>query len=194
MKKSILGIIVILVLVVIMISGYIRNEMEASEKVNQQSQIQGYEVDLEKGEFGIKKGQIAPDFTLPTLTGETLTLSDLKGKRVLLNFWATWCPPCKKEMPDLQKYYEQYAELDNVEIVAVNLTYTDSSIDDVALFADSYGLTFPIPLMEDKTIGEPYQILTIPSTFMIDTEGKIQRQIVGPLNVDSIREYVSQLN
>ncbi len=200
MKKSRFGVIVILALVVIMLGGFIKNQIDESEKVNEQSQIKGFEVDLDKAEYGIKKGQMAPDFTLQTLSGETLTLSDLKGKKVLLNFWATWCPPCKKEMPDLQNYYENYAKQENVEIVAVNLTYsertinTKESVENVSLFADSYDLTFPIPLMEEDSLSKTYQVITIPSTFMIDTEGRIQRQILGPLNLDSIHEYVSQLD
>ena len=199
-KKSIVGMIVVLALVAIMLSGYIKNQLDTSKTVNEQSQIKGYEVNLEKVETGIKKGQLAPDFTLQTVTGESFTLSDLKGKKVLLNFWASWCPPCKKEMPDLQDYYENYAKEENVEIVAVNLTYTEKSlttneaVEAVRLFVDSYDLTFPIPLMEEDSISKTYQILTIPSTFMIDTEGKIQRQIIGPLNVESIHEYVSQLD
>lgn len=199
MKRSIIGVIVILGLVAMMLGGYIKTQIEASETVNEQASIQGYEVDLNKAEYGIKKGQLAPDFTLETLSGEPLTLSDLRGKKVVLNFWATWCPPCKKEMPDLQHYYEKYANDENVEIVAVNLTYAERSITaadvvkNVQLFADSYDLTFPIPLMKEDSISNTYQVLTIPSTFMIDTEGRIQRQIVGPLNIDSIHEYVSQI-
>lgn len=200
MKKSMMGLIFVLALIAIMLGGYIKNQIEASETVNEQAQIKGYEVDLNKTETGIKKGQMAPDFTLQTLSGETLTLSDLKGKKVLLNFWATWCPPCKKEMPDLQDYYENFAKEENVEIVAVNLTHTEGSmtmnesVETVRLFADSYDLTFPIPLMEEDSISKNYQVITIPSTFMIDTEGRIQRQILGPINVESIHEYVSQLD
>ena len=200
MKKSIIGVIVILGLVAIMLGGYIKNQIEASETVNEKSLVKGYEVDLSKAEYGLKKGQYAPDFTLETLSGEPITLSDLKGKKVLLNFWATWCPPCKKEMPDLQHYYEKYANDENVEIVAVNLTHTERTIsttdvvENVKLFAESYDLTFPIPLMKEDSISKTYQIITIPSTFMIDTEGRIQRQIIGPLNVDSIHEYVRQID
>ncbi len=200
MKKSIISVIVILALVAIMLGGYINKQMVASEEIDEQSQIQGYEVNLDQEEFGIKKGQIAPNFTLETLSGEMITLSDLKGKKVILNFWATWCPPCKKEMPDLQNYYDNFAEKDNVEIVAVNLTHAerslniDENIQSVSLFADSYDLTFPIPLLKEDTLSKAYQIITIPSTFMIDTEGRVQHQILGPLNEASIQEYVSQLD
>lgn len=200
MKKSIIGVIVVLVLVAVALIGYINQQMASSKEVSEQSLIKGYEVDLKSAEFGIGKGQIAPDFTLQTIAGETLTLSDLKGKKVVLNFWATWCPPCKKEMPALQNYYEKFAEKENVEIVAVNLTHTErgfnmkENIDMVALFVDSYDLTFPIPLMEEDSLSKTYQIITIPSTFMIDTEGRIQHQILGPLDEDSIDNFIDQLD
>lgn len=190
-----IGVVVVLALIAIMLGGYIKNQIEASEEVAEQSKIKGYEVDLVNAEFGIKKGQMAPDFTLETITGETISLSQLKGKKVLLNFWATWCPPCKEEMPDLQNYYERYAKEENVEIVAVNLTYSQNSIKDVQLFADSYDLTFPIPLLHEEAFSkEKYQVLTIPSSFMIDTEGRIQKQIIGPLKEETIQQYLSELN
>lgn len=199
MKKSIIGMIVVLALVAIALIGYIKEEMNSSNEISEASQIKGFEVNLDKQEYGIKKGQMAPDFTLQTIAGDTLTLSDLKGKKVVLNFWATWCPPCKKEMPALQNYYEKFAEKENVEIVAVNLTHTErgfnmkENYEMVGLFVDSYDLTFPIPLMEENSLSKTYQIVTIPSTFMIDTEGRIQHQILGPLDENSIDKFISQL-
>lgn len=97
-------------------------------------------------------------------------------------------------MPHLQKYYEKYAQKDNVEIVGVNLTYTDSNVDNVKKFVESYKLKFPILLMEDEGINEIYQVLTIPSTFMIDSTGRIQKHIVGPLDQDALREHVKELD
>ncbi|MEL3960277.1 TlpA disulfide reductase family protein [Lysinibacillus endophyticus] len=190
MKKKAIGLSVVLILVVIMVGTYIKKQIEASEVINDYAL--GYEMDLDKE--GLEKGQIAPDFTLQNLSGENLTLSDLKGKKVILNFWATWCPPCKEEMPHLQKYYEKYAQKDNVEIVGVNLTYTDSNVDNVKKFVESYKLKFPILLMEDEGINEIYQVLTIPSTFMIDSTGRIQKHIVGPLDQDALREHVKELD
>lgn len=192
MKKKVISLVIIMLLVAIMLGTYIKNHIEASKAIDENRL--GYEMDLENAEVGIKKGQIAPDFTLNTLSGEAITLSELRGKKVILNFWATWCPPCKEEMPHLQEYYEEYAEEDNVEIIAVNLTYTDGSMDKVQQFVDSFELTFPIPLMDVEGINQTYQILTIPSTFMIDTEGRIQNNILGPLNQDLIRDYVLNLD
>lgn len=184
MKKAI-GIIVIIGLVVIMIFTFVKKQINDNNAISEEQ--------LGK-EVGINKGQYAPDFTMETLDGEKLTLSDLKGKKVILNFWATWCPPCKKEMPHLQKYYEKNAKDENVEIVAVNLTYYSQTIEQVEEFAKSYDLSFPIPLMEDSKIGETYEILTIPSTFFIDTEGRIQHQVLGPLDENLLSDYVSKLD
>ena len=191
MKKGI-GLLIVIALIAIMVGSYIKKQIEASEEINDYAL--GYEMDIENNESGVKKGQIAPDFTLSTLSGETVTLSELKGKKVILNFWATWCPPCKKEMPHLQDYYDDYAEEENVEIVGVNLTYSDGSLDNIQKFVDSYKLTFPILLMEEEGVNQTYQVLTIPSTFMIDKEGRIQRHIVGPLDQEALSHYVKELN
>ncbi|MEK4228463.1 peroxiredoxin family protein [Solibacillus sp. FSL H8-0538] len=187
MKKKNLGLVFVLLLIVIMVGTYVKQEIEDNEAISEQSV--GYEVDLEKKE-GLQKGQTAPDFTLTTLAGEEVTLSELQGKKVVLNFWATWCPPCKAEMPHMQDYYEKYADKDNVEIVAVNLTYSNKPVEKVQQFVDSFELTFPILLEEKESVSKTYEILSIPSTFIIDTEGKIQHQILGPLNQSTLREYV----
>src|SRR5699024_11976097 len=82
---------------------------------------------------GLKKGDIAPDFELETLSGETVTLADYRGQKVMLNFWATWCPPCRAEMPDMQKVQD---ERDDVVILAVNQVQTESNPDNIAPFLD----------------------------------------------------------
>lgn len=190
MKKK-MGIILVLALVTIMIGTFIKDRIEADQAINEYAK--GYDVDLEKEESGIKKSQLAPDFTLKNLAGEEVTLSDFRGKKVILNFWTTWCPPCKAEMPHMQKYYDQYGEKDNVIILAVNLTYDSDSEEKVKQFASSYNIDFPILLTQKDMIEKQYKIMTIPSTFFIDTEGHIQRQIVGPLDLSTLQQYVSEL-
>lgn len=189
-----IGLVIVMALVIIMLGTYIKNQIEANEAISEQAV--SYEMNLDQ-EQGLEAGQIAPDFTLQTLTGETFTLSELKGKKVILNFWASWCPPCKKEMPHLQKYYEEDAEEDNAVIVGVNITHAERSVDQmktVQQFVDSFNLTFPIPLMKEEGVDKIYQIITIPSTFMIDTEGRVQHQIVGPLDQEALRDYVKSLD
>ena len=190
MKKNI-GIIIVLILVVTMLGTYIKREIDKSNAISEQAK--GYEVALSE-EVGLEKDQIAPDFTLFNLQGEDVTLSELRGKRVVLNFWATWCPPCEAEMPHMQKYYDKYAEEDNVEIVGVNLTYERETVERVEQFVKSYNISFPIVYELDESVASMYEILTIPSTFMIDTEGKIQKKIIGPLDLETLRDNVKQLN
>lgn len=193
MKKNI-GLVVVLALVAIMLGSFINQQLK---KTNAIAQV-GYEEDLTKEE-GLQKGAVAPNFTLETLSGEKVTLADLKGKKVILNFWASWCPPCRAEMPHLQTYYEDYAEKDNVVIIAANTTYSEHGTkstkkENVQNFINGLDLTFPILLMPDDSIVKLYEVLTIPSTFMIDTEGRIQHHIVGPLDEEMIRDYVTQLD
>jgi thiol-disulfide isomerase/thioredoxin len=127
------------------------------------------------------EGNLAPDFTLSTLEGEPVKLSDFKGKKVILNFWATWCPPCKAEMPHMQNFYEQQKD-NGIEIVAVNLTNLDNGKDAVENFAKDNQLTFSIPLDENGTIGMQYQAFTIPTSYIIDSTGVITKKIVGPMD------------
>lgn len=191
MKKKNFGLVLVLLLVVIMLGTYIKQQIEKDQAINEQAI--GYEVDLTE-DIGLEKGQVAPDFTLTNLNGEEVVLSDLQGKKVVLNFWTTWCPPCKAEMPHMQSYYDKYADKDNVEIIAVNLTYSNDSVKKVEQFVSSYKLDFPILLDEKDEVGRIYEVITIPSTYMIDTTGKIQHQIKGPLDKSALREYVLGLN
>ncbi|MFD2760265.1 redoxin domain-containing protein [Lentibacillus juripiscarius] len=130
--------------------------------------------------FGLQVGKKAPDFELETLDGKQVALSDYRGQRVMLNFWATWCPPCRAEMPDMQKFYENK----DVEILAVNLTSSESSRSDVPNFVDEFDLTFPILMDENNNAGTTYQIQPIPSSYMIDSEGRIQYKALGAMNYE----------
>ena len=193
MKRNV-GLLVVLALVAIMLGTFINQQIKKTEAIAQV----GEEGNVTQEE-GASKGEMAPDFTLETLSGETMTLADLKGKKVILNFWATWCGPCRKEMPHLQNYYEDYAEKDNAVIIAANTTYNeygakDNRKENVQAFLDSLDVTFPVLLMPDDSIIKQYEVLTIPSTFMIDSEGRIQHHIVGPLDEKAIRDYVTQLD
>jgi peroxiredoxin len=165
-----------------------KKEKEEAAKLAEQS------MDLSNAEQGLAKGDQAPDFELTTLAGEKVKLSDYKGQKVILNFWATWCPPCKAEMPHMQKYYEKNADKENVEILAVNLTSMDEGRNAVQEFVDGYELTFPIPMDVDGDIGGEYRAFTIPTTYMIDTNGQIQHKIVGPMNEEMMGEMVAGMD
>jgi peroxiredoxin len=135
----------------------------------------------------------APDFTLDTLSGETLKLSDLRGKYVFLNFWATWCTYCIDEMPAMQKFYEN--NKDEVVIIGLNATGTETSVDKVQKFVDELGVTFPIVLDKDlDVLYNDYQALALPTTFFIDKEGiiKVQKK-VGPMDYEMMKDTLKEL-
>lgn len=136
---------------------------------------------------GLKVGAKAPDFELKTLAGDTVKLSDLKGKKVMLNFWATWCPPCKAEMPAMEEFHKEAG--DEVVILAVNI---DPHLD-VKAFVDENGITFPIPLDAEDKVNETYQVLSIPTTYFIDTKGNIGNKYIGAMNLDAMKQYTKDL-
>ncbi|MFT4412854.1 peroxiredoxin family protein [Fredinandcohnia humi] len=143
-------------------------------------------------EVGISEGKIAPDFTLRTTTGENIQLSSLRGKMVILNFWATWCPPCKAEMPHMQDFYEEQMD-QKATVLAVNLTTAEKNSKDLPKFIKEYGLTFPILLDEAGDIGNMYQAFTIPTSYVIDSNGIIQKKIIGPMDKEMMYELVNNV-
>ncbi|MCG1023415.1 redoxin domain-containing protein [Sutcliffiella horikoshii] len=140
----------------------------------------------------VQEGNTAPDFTLTKLDGSEFKLSDYRGKKVILNFWATWCPPCKAEMPHMQYFYEENHE--EVEVIAVNLTNMDKGKDAISKFVNDYELTFAIPLDEDGDIGMQYQAFTIPTSYAIDKDGVIQKKIVGPMDEAMMKSIVDGID
>ncbi|RTR31041.1 redoxin domain-containing protein [Robertmurraya yapensis] len=134
---------------------------------------------------GLEVEERAPSFELTTLDGEKITSEDLKGKRVLLNFWATWCPPCKEEMPDMQKLYEEYKDED-VVVVGVNVTSTEKNREDVEKFVKEYQLTFPILMDEIGEVTHQFEILSFPTTYFIDSDGVIRSKVIGALSKEKM--------
>ncbi|NRD79602.1 TlpA family protein disulfide reductase [Bacillus sp. BRMEA1] len=132
-------------------------------------------------------GAKAPDFELKTLTGETVKLSSLKGKKVMLNFWATWCPPCKAEMPEIEQFYKTAGN--NTAILSVNI---DPQLD-VKGFVKENKITFPILLDTDDKVNGTYQIISIPTTYFIDSNGIIQNKIVGQMKLADMNDNMSIL-
>lgn len=186
MNKGIFVKVLLLLLIAIALGSFIKQKVDDKQTVSSSN----YEDNL-TDDVGIQKGQIAPNFTVETLEGESITLSELKGKKVILNFWATWCPPCKVEMPHFQSYFEKHSKDDNVVILAANMTYKDKNVQQ---FVNGYDLTFPILLLESDDLIKTYEVLTIPSTFFIDSEGKVQKKIVGAINEEIIQESVKELD
>ena len=139
-----------------------------------------------------REGFSAPDFTLELLGGGQTTLSNLRGQVVLVNFWATWCPPCRAEMPAIEKVYRSFKPL-GLEVLAVNLTDQDSEAA-VTSFIQELGLTFPIPLDRDGSVSARYTLRGLPSSFFIDRQGMIRSVVVGgPMSAALIQSKVEDL-
>lgn len=139
-----------------------------------------------------RQGFAAPDFTLDLLGGGEVTLSDLRGLVVIVNLWASWCPPCRAEMPAMQRLYEANRAR-GLEILAVNTAYQDSrtSAQD---FISEYGLTFPIPLDLSGSVARQYQLRALPTTFFIDPEGIIRQVVIGgPMSEATLQIAVESL-
>jgi len=139
-----------------------------------------------------QQGFLAPDFELKTTTGETIKLSDLRGQAVLVNLWATWCPPCRAEMPAIEKVYNEYKD-DGLVVLAVNMTHQDT-FSNIAPFIAEYGLTFPILLDETGGVGKDYQLRSLPSSFFIDRDGIIREIVIGgPMAEALLRTRVEEI-
>ncbi|MFQ5882995.1 MAG: peroxiredoxin family protein [Candidatus Methylomirabilales bacterium] len=121
-------------------------------------------------------GFLAPDFALPDLEGKTVRLADLRGKGVFLNFWATWCPPCRLEMPTMQQAYEENKER-GLEILAVSIDAgSKKAVQD---FVEEFKLTFPILLDPAMEVLSKYRTVSLPATFLIDRQGVVRYKHVG---------------
>lgn len=138
----------------------------------------------------------AIDFTLTDQYGNTHTLSDYKGKTVFLNFWATWCPPCRAEMPDIQKIYETYSTEGDDALIVLGVAGPnqgrEKSEDGIKQFLEDNGYTYPV-LMD--TTGEQfaaYGVYSLPTTFMIDKEGNVFGYASGQLNEDTMKSIIQQ--
>lgn len=139
-------------------------------------------------------GALAPDFTLTDMNGKSLSLSQFRGKVVLVNFWATWCPPCRAEMPSIERLYRRLEKHKNFVLLTVNVN-EDNSKDSVKAFTEETPLSFPILLDRDNRVAGRYQVNGIPQTFIIDPNGVIVQKVVGGRDWDSppLVDYLSSL-
>jgi len=152
--------------------------------------VAGCGVNVDPNNSGITTGKTAPDFTLNTLGDGTATLSDLRGEPVVLNFWASWCGPCKGEMPYLQQVNDERAGT-GLQLIAVNL---GEDADTINKFLADNNLTLTVWLDEDQSVSKKYGISGIPTTFFIDKDGIIRDKVVGAFpDKATIDRYVDRL-
>ncbi len=131
----------------------------------------------------------APDFTLQTFSGETLRLSDLRGKPVMLNFWASWCPPCREEAPLLEDTWREYQR---TGVVFVGVNVWDSERD-ARNFLSEYDITYPNGRDPGTGISIDYGLSGIPETYFIDRRGNISRKWIGPFTEETLRAFLDEI-
>jgi peroxiredoxin len=131
-------------------------------------------------------GRMAPDFTLPTLDGAQFRLSEQRGKPVVLNFWATWCGPCQRELPALQKAAEHFGD----DVVFVGVDQGEEAAI-VQSYVDKLGLTFTIPMDAEGQVGLDWNVQGLPTTFFIDRSGVIRSLWMGEMNSVTLAENIA---
>jgi peroxiredoxin len=139
------------------------------------------------------EGDQAPEFSLLDTEGRSWRLADLRGSVVLINFWATWCPPCRTEMPSLSRLFKDSMERE--DLVVLTVLYQDDPEKAKAYFKDE-GFSMPIILDPSGEMARDYGLTGVPETFVIDKEGKLKKHIVGPTEFDSrnARHYLESLS
>lgn len=140
---------------------------------------------IQESEVGTAIGQLAPDLTLQRLDGEKISISQLRGKKVLLNFWASWCAPCRMEKPDLQKLYDDYQG--RIEVLAVNQGEAKGVVSEYMMIN---GYSFPIALDLTGQASKKYLIRGIPTTFFLDEQGMIINKHSGVLNYNQMLQLL----
>ncbi len=138
---------------------------------------------------GSRIGEPAPDFSLPRLNGETGRLKDWRGQVVLVNFWGTYCPPCKEEMPDLQRLYETH-EPAGFTVLAVDV---EEPAGVVRKFRDQHGLTFPMLLSDDASVNPTFGIRALPTSWLVDRAGVLRSIWVGPVPIAEAERQIAEL-
>lgn len=141
--------------------------------------------------IGPQIGLRAPDFTLQTLDGQTLHLADLAGRPVVISYWATWCIPCKAELPILERIYKEYQQ-QGLAIISVNATDQDT-VEDVQSLVAELGMTFPVLLDSSKDFASTYQAIFFPTTVFIDASGVIRHIQLGDSSEAKLRTHIQNL-
>lgn len=137
----------------------------------------------------LEVGDKAPDFELVDLEGNDHKLSDYEGQGVFLNFWGTWCKPCAKEMPAMDRQYDAFKD-QGVQVLAVNIAQSEFEVNS---FAKQYGLSFPVVIDKTKSVMTAYNIRPLPTTVLVNPDGEIQRIITGEMTEQDIEGFMEEI-
>lgn len=135
------------------------------------------------------RGEAPPNFSLMGLDGQSHQLTDYRGKAIILNFWASWCAPCRSEMPLLQQTADQFS--DKLVVIGINSGEDEQT---TRAFMDKLSLNFPVLLDKDNGVGRKYSVFGLPTTFFIDANGILKDGSMGPLTTDTLKMYLDGIN
>ncbi|OLS36029.1 thioredoxin [Alkalihalophilus pseudofirmus] len=149
-------------------------------------------VTMDRQEVGNEVGMVAEDFALPTYQGGQESFNQYEGQVVILNMWASWCEPCRDEMPDFMELQQDYHQ-EGLDIVTVNMQTYERTLNDAPEFIEEMNLTLPVFFDEDGVVSDRYGIRVLPTTFVIDREGVIAHVIPGEVNYERLEELIKPL-
>jgi cytochrome c-type biogenesis protein len=181
----------IVVIGVVLFAAYaIYNKNKPSDIARQTSQNSS----LEAGAGNNEERPTAPEIILKDLNGKTVKLSDYRGKVVILNFWASWCPPCREEMPELDQANKEFEKSNDAVLLSVDLTDgVRETVEKANKFISDNKYSMRVLLDTEGLAADEYEITNIPTTYIIDKQGKVYDRIVGPTSKDALMDYVSKL-
>lgn len=188
MKKNILiwGIALILIVVAVFVTkGFNKDTTDISD-TTQKPQATSQN---KASSNNTSQANKAIDFTLYDLDGNKISLNDFRGKSVYLNFWATWCPPCRKEMPAMEKIYQEYKDKGLV-VLTIDIGEDKETVKN---FIQDNNFNFEVLLDSDQSVAAKYSITSIPVSYFIDKDGNINDKRVGALQEDEMRSYIKKL-
>jgi len=145
------------------------------------------DVETDHSNVGLSIGQKAPNIKATTLNGNRIDLSAYRGKKVILNFWAAWCPPCKAEIPDLVKFYKEHQS--EVVVIGINIESTKTQVRG---FMKQYDMSYPIIMDKKETISDRYEIQPIPTTYFINEDGIIYHKQIGAVTYKSLTSMLKK--
>ena len=185
LQRFLLGLLIVSLLGGVVIYSF---EVQAMSSEPQSENTDAANQSKEEAEYGLEVGKLAPLFTLSNLKGAEVSLKDLRGKYVVLNFWAAWCPPCRAEMPDLNKFHQENKE----EFIVVGVNLADKT-EVVRELMNENGYNYPILLDHDKDVGSMYRVSALPTSYFLGPQGEIKYIKRGLITAGELKEIKEKL-
>lgn len=194
MKNKVMIILIAVLLVVILGGSYfLYSQLSGLIDTNQLTvENEQAKLDNDSSENSTETKVMAMDFTVYDVDGNAVSLSDFRGKPVVVNFWASWCGPCKSEMPEFETMYQEYSE--NIHFLMVNMTdgYSET-LDKATKFIEENGYTFPVYFDTDSDAATTYSVYSIPATYFIDEEGYMIANARGALDMETLQKGIDMI-